>query len=250
MTDPRQRISQAQTDLNEVDLPELAGELDAETAARLRNIYRAEISEAEAGLGSDQAPTEVARSRRRVFAGTLAIVVAFGAITFAASRAVTERQGGFITGTGAETPMDLDSISNEDMAAAIEANRDVPQVNAMRLALAERYFESDDYQSALPWFQDVLDNNPTPPEASEALARIGWMVYASGEPEVGEQYLGRAIELDPDNLEAELLLGLLLLDTGRGGEAVSHLERVAATELPDEVRQLVDEALAAARSGS
>jgi len=246
-----ERVEQAERDLLDVDHQELAGELDEETAQHLRATYRAEIATARAALdqlAGDPSAESPPRSRQRVVAGATAIIVAFGVIGFAASRAVSERDGGFITGTGAESPIDLDSISNEEMVAVIEANRGIPEVNAMRLALAERYFEANQYSEALPWFQEVLENNPTSREASEALGRVGWMVYVSGEAEVAEQYFGRALDFDGENLEAELFLSLMLLDQGRTTEAVGHLERVAAGDLPADVRQIVEDALAEART--
>ena len=44
------------------------------------------------------------------------------------------------------------------MEAVIAANLDNPQINGMRLALAERYYEAGDYRSAFPHFLAVAES--------------------------------------------------------------------------------------------
>ena len=51
----------------------------------------------------------------------------------------------------ADVAADPSSFSNETLAAVVAANQDHPQIDGMRLALAERYFEEGDYQSAFPY---------------------------------------------------------------------------------------------------
>ena len=247
-----ERIAQATRDLADVDLQEQIGELDHEGAERLRAIYRREIEAATQDSErpvADEPPT--GRSVGRMVAGTLIVLTAVVVIGLAANRSLTERDGGFITGAAANSGTDLASISNEAMIEVIRANDGSPQINAMKLALAERYFEEGAYPDAFAWFQEVLDGNPAPPEASEALARMGWMVYASGETAVAEDTIGQALALDPNNGEALLFLGLLYLETDRPSQALDALGEVAARDdLTDEIRQLVETALAQAGAGS
>lgn len=114
----------------------------------------------------------------------------------------------------------------------------------MRLALAERYFEAGEYSDAFVWFEEVLQSDPSAIEASEALGRTAWMVYASGESEVALTTLAKALELNPDNGEAQLFRGLIYLRSNRPDLAIADLEAVASrNDLSDDIRDLVDEAL-------
>jgi len=216
-TDIAERIDMIDRELREVDLQEAAGELDRETADRLRQTYRAERAELE-----DQVPTEVdeppeARSPQRLLIGGILLVGAFIIIVIAAVNALSNEGEPVPLGT------DLSQVSNEAMLQVIEANAGNPQVNAMRLALAERYFEAFDYSAALPQFQAVLDNEPTSGEASEALARMGWMVHASGASEVAENLITRSLEARSSNTEAQWFLSIVFIDTDRPCEAADLL---------------------------
>lgn len=150
--------------------------------------------------------------------GGAVLFVSFVAIVAAAIGALSDEPAPVTPGS------DLSQISNEAMIAVIDANQDNPQINAMRLALAERYFEQLEYSSALPQFQAVLDNEPSPGEASEALARMGWMVHVSGASDVGEGLLTRSLEANPANAEASWFLSLVLIDTDRPCEASALLD--------------------------
>lgn len=248
MSTENERIDQAQRDLADVDEQERIGELDHATAEQLRVVYRTEIASAAGDSEPDIEPP--GRSRSRMVIGTVIVLSALVAIGIAANQSLTERQGGFITGAAADSGTDLDSISNEAMIEVIRGNEDIPEINRMKLALAERYFESGSYPDAFDWFQEVLDGNPSPSEASEAFGRMGWMVYSSGEPAVAEDTLGQALQLNPDNGEARLFLGLLYLDSGRSDEALEQLRLVEARQdLTDDIRQVVESAIAEAEAG-
>lgn len=239
-----ERLALLERELREVDLQEAAGELDAATAQRLRSTYRAERDTAEAELQSSGAETEPGpqRSPRRMVMGAAFLLVSFVVVVVAAVGALSEDP------TPVPSGSDLSQISNEAMLAVIEANLSNPQINAMRLALAERYFEEFDYSSALPQFQAVLDNDPTPGEASEALGRMGWMVHASGASDIAENLLARSIEANPANTEASWFLGLLYLDTGRPCDGAAVLEALQADPaVPPESVSDVQEASATAR---
>lgn len=218
------RLSLLERELREVDLQEAGGELDTATADRLRSVYRAERAEVEEELSRTSAatPGPPARSRGRMLAGAALLVGALAVIVVAAVGALTEPPS--VPGPG----QDLSQISNDAMLAVIDANADNPQINAMRLALAERYFEEFDYSAALPQFQAVLDNDPNPTEASEALARMGWMVHASGASDTAENLLDRSLEANPSNTEAAWFLSIVYLDTQRPCEAAELLGTLTA----------------------
>jgi thioredoxin-like negative regulator of GroEL len=96
--------------------------------------------------------------------------------------AVLEGQGG----------RDLASISIVEMEGVVAQNPDIP---AMRIALADRYLEEGDYSKALEHYMIVLDQEP---ENSTALARVGWLTYLSGEAELAEPFLVKALVIQPD----------------------------------------------------
>lgn len=216
-TELEDQLALVQRELREVELQEASGELDASTAERLKATYRQERDAIEQRLLQPDQPAAQPRDPRRVMIGAAILVVSFVLVVVAAVNALDNDATPAVTGT------DLSEISNETMLAVIEANAANPQINAMRLALAERYFEVFDYSSALPQFQAVLDNDPTSREASEALARIGWMVHASGESDLAEGLLDQSIEENPANTEAQWFLSIVYADTGRACESLDVL---------------------------
>lgn len=222
--DIAERIELLERELRDVDLQEAAGELDSATADRLRRTYRTEQDELR-----HQPPLEeedpATRSPQRLLVGALLLTGAFIVIVIAAVNALSSDAEPAPLGT------DLSQVSNEAMLQVIEANADNPQVNAMRLALAERYFEELDYSAALPQFQAVLDNQPSPGEASEALARMGWMVHASGASDVAESLISRSLEARQSNTEAQWFLSIVYIDTERPCDAAELLSALLTDPL-------------------
>ena len=72
------------------------------------------------------------------------------------------------------TNTELDNVSNEEMELVIEEN---PDIFPMRIALANRYFDTVDYSKALPHFMYVAENSTDVELKSYSLAQIAWMVY-------------------------------------------------------------------------
>ncbi len=249
-----ERRDQVERDLAEVDLQLAAGDLDEETAVRLRAAYRAELAAADRELrdlelGTGPLP---GRSRRRVVIGTALMLVALGGIALLAAQALVLRPGGPITGLNvADDPVDLSRVSTEQMEAVINANLDDPKINGMRMALANRYFEQTEFSDAFRHYQAVLENEPTTVQAAQALGRMGWMTYQSGEPELAHDTLVRALEVDPDYGEGSYFLALVLLcgldDHERAAGLLAEVR--ARADLPVELVPEVEEALAIARGG-
>ncbi len=239
---PAELTSQVHQDLAEVAAQLESGELDSATAQRLKATYEAEIVRL---TELDEGPQQVASSRRsrvRVVVGAAILLLAFGGITWAASGALVGREPDAFSGP--ERQVDLETISNEQMIDVINANADIPEVNRMRLALAERYFEAGDYSDALDWFRTVLDATPTPTEESEALARIGWMILDSGDADTALQFVEMSLDANPANLEATYFRGLVHARLGRTQDALADLRAVAESpDVPDDVRTLVTEAI-------
>ena len=237
-------IAQVRRDLAEVAEQLASGELDEATAHQLTATYEAEIDRLMASGETSQDPPANRRSGVRLLIGAAGLIVAFAGITWAASGAIVGREPDAFSGP--DRQVDLESISNEQMIEVIAANADIPEINRMRLALAERYFESGEYSEALTWFQSVLDAEPSPLEESEALGRIGWMILDSGDAETALRFVDMSLESNPSNLEATYFRGLIYARLGRTPEALADLREVASSsDLPDDVRAVVTEAIAA-----
>jgi tetratricopeptide (TPR) repeat protein len=245
-TDPwEQKLAQARADLAALERQVEDGELEEADAAPLRAAYLQEISDAEqaAGVSVDAEPAD-GRRNRRLLVGVLVAVVAIVGVTVAASQALVPR-------TPTPGDVDLSEVSNEAMEAVIADNPDDPQINGMRLALADRYFEAESYQQAFEHYRVVLENDPATQEAARALGRMGWMSYRSGQPELALESIERAIVLDPSYGEGRFFLGLVqLCGLGEHEAAAATLEEVLALpDVPAEVRPEVEQALELARSG-
>ena len=255
------RRALARRDIAEVRRQQAEGEMDGETAERLVRRYREEIDlldregrEAggvgEIGGAGEGGGRRAAGGRRRLrrLAGALLLTALFAGAAAGAFSAVQNREGGFITGGGGG-PVDLSEVTNDQMEAVIAANPDAPEIAAMRLALADRYFEEGLFSSALPHYLSALDGRLDRGRRARGMARVGWMSHLSGAGEPAEAYLARALEIDPDYLEAGLFLGLVRFDRGDPAGALARLEPLLAEEgLPESARRTIQETVRAART--
>lgn len=222
-------------------------ELDAATARRLIERYRQELDSIEAGTeGVIREQAGPGRSGRRL-AGTLLLIGAVIAVSVTAYLAIRPREGGFVTGN-METPVDLSEVTNDQMEAVIAANPDVPEIAAMRLSLADRYFETGEFSSALPHYLGALDGVLDRTRRARALARVGWMTFESGNAGIARSYLDEALAVDDSYAEAHLFLGLLLLVEEDATGALEHLEPLLDEEdLPEGIREAIEDRIAEAR---
>jgi tetratricopeptide (TPR) repeat protein len=142
---------------------------------------------------------------------------------------------------------EADAASRQELESIIAAH---PESLAMRLALADLYFDDGDYSASLPHYLGVLEGEPTPLEESRALGRIGWMAYLTGQTTAAADYLEASLEADPDNGEGKLFLAVVLFEgSGDAAGAIPLLEEVLAIPgLPDDMRQAVGAVLDEARS--
>ncbi|HUP17249.1 MAG TPA: cytochrome c-type biogenesis protein CcmH [Acidimicrobiia bacterium] len=196
--------------------------------------------------------TRPARSRRRIAIGASVLLLAgAGALVAVGQFRQARADDGLLSGiVGGE--VDPNSISNETLEAVIAANLDNPEIDGMRLALANRYFEERNYQKAFPHYQGILDGNPTPIQAAEAYTRLGWMVYdGNGEVDLGLSLIDNALEIAPGDPFALYLKGRVLWCGRDDTEAAAEIftEVLASSGLDDAVRQQVADDLAAALSG-
>jgi tetratricopeptide (TPR) repeat protein len=198
----------------------------------------------------EEALEERSRARRLapllLLAGTLAIVVVVAGFFL-------QERDGPATGVADLTGQDLDDVSNETMEAVIAANADHPQVDGMRLALAERYYEIGDFQAAFPHYLEVAESaNASDPQVVAALTRLGWMAWeGNAEAETATQLLDEALAIDPGSDTARYLKAQVLwCGSGARDEAADLLEDVLAdSDLEGESRAVVESDLAAIQSG-
>ena len=106
------------------------------------------------------------------------------------------------------TNTELDNVTNEEMESVVSDN---PDIFAMRIALANRYFDEVNYSKALPHFMYVAENSDEIELKSYALAQIGWMVYESGNKEVAINYFDESLSINPNSLISKSYLGVLYL---------------------------------------
>lgn len=251
----RQRWEQASRDLEELEQQLAEGEIPAATGRELRQTYLAEMDEARHRvLGGPSPPAHEPPSGQDGRSGSpfwnrgrIMVVV----ILAAAGVALVISVGWFAPAETQSAPgeeFDPSRYSNETMEAVIAANSDHPQINGMRLALAERYFQSADFSSAFSHYRDVLEHSPSPVEEAEALGRLGWMAWAgSGEVQLAIDTLDRALAAVPEHPQNLYFKAIVLwCGAGRNQEAVPLLQQVVEA-LPAETA--VASELSAARAG-
>jgi cytochrome c-type biogenesis protein CcmH/NrfG len=97
---------------------------------------------------------------------------------------------------------------------------------------------------AIACFSAYTDANPDDPAG---FIQFGLFAINAGiqsdSPELleaGETFLGRALELEPANVEAKVYLAVLFDRTGRPEEAAAQCEQLATVEVPADFGPLVD----------
>jgi tetratricopeptide (TPR) repeat protein len=251
----QERWAQASRDLEELKHQIAEGEIPDATGRTLAKTYREEMAEARRQIalskpqGAQDSPSANQSKPGSGFwnRGRISVVVIL-AVTGAA---LLISVGWFADGeeqTLPEQEFDPSQYSNETMEAVIAANSDHAQINGMRLALAERYFQSGNFSAAFPHYRDVLEQGPSVVEQAEALGRLGWMAWAgSGEIQLALDTLDRALTAIPGHPQNLYFKAIVLwCGAGRTSEAVPLLQQVAEA-LPAETEVAAE--LAAARSG-
>jgi cytochrome c-type biogenesis protein CcmH/NrfF len=235
-----EQLAAVRQDLEDIEIQIASGDLAAADARRLRTSYEAEVA-----LLEDADPVGgPSMDRRRLVAGGLVLILGVAALTAAVIAVADDRAPNDLI-TGGVPQNSLDDITNEEMELVVAEN---PDVVGMRLALAERYFEGSEFSDALRHYLYILERQDHP----AALANVGWMTFLSGDPGTGLRFVERALDVDPDHLQAYWFLAnirFFAFDDAAG--AIDPLERVLAeSDLPDDVREeaqgLLDQARAEA----
>jgi len=253
------QIAQVDRDLAELAEQVDVGEIDEATADRLRSAYRSERSALEDQLAMMQskapvaeeeaAPAQVGRSKGRAIAGTAIVSVAAIVVVVVAILSLQERTpaGEMSDGVATEviegqTSVDLASITADEMEAVVAQNPDIP---GMRIALANRYLEEGNIPRALEHYEIALEQQPDDPTT---VAWVGWLTFLSGEPEIAEPYVVRALELEPEYPQAYWFLANIRYELGNLEGVIVPLERLLTYELPDDIRAEVTTMLDEARA--
>ncbi len=269
MTSERTRVTERR-DMVRRDLEELAdqvenGEVDEETADRLRAAYQAELEQLEdtlAGLPADetappsttpsgrpvtQVPEPRTRSPRRVAVGAVILIGAMTIAIFFAAQGSEPDAAEMEAGSPGALTVDPASVSNEQLEAVVEAN---PDITAMRMALADRYYEAEEWGSALDHYLYIAENTTNLAEETKALARVGWMAYITEQAEAADEYFTRALAIDPSNAEAILFRAFnTMYGLQDPAAAIPQLEAaLELTNISNNVVAQIDEALAEARA--
>ena len=249
----REQIDLLREELADIDRQLIDGDLDTDTASKIRERYEAELADLEASDKADSTVTAVdgdgpvaepgrKRLDQRALVGIglvaiVLVVIGVFAVRSLNTPTVVGADGivGDVVRGGSE--VDLSTISNEEMEIVVAEN---PDIVPMRLALARRYFEAGDFDKALDHYFEVLDRERNP----EALANVGWMTYLSQRPDIAANYVEVALEIQPDFLAAQWFLGNIYTTLGRLDEAEALLlVVVASADVPDDVRQSARELL-------
>lgn len=97
---------------------------------------------------------------------------------------------------------------------------------------------------AISCFSGYTDANPDDPNGfiQFGLFAINAGIQSSSAEllEAGETFLGRALELDPDNVEARVYLAVLFDRTGRAEEAAAQCQQLAAVDVPADFDPLIN----------
>lgn len=267
----RERRDAVRRDIAELALQVDEGEVDPETAEQLRTSYERELDALNASLGEhgDEMPAAPprpaepepipepepepregrARSRNRAVTGGVLLLGALAVIMYFAVQSAEPDDappGGAAPG---DLIVDPATVSNEELEAVVAAN---PDVTAMRMALADRYFEAEAYGASLDHYLNIAENSSDPRERSKALARVGWMAYITDQPEAADEYLIRSLEADSTNSEAILYRGFVTLYGLEDAEAaVPQLEAAQRlTNISQGVIDQIEDALEDARRGT
>ncbi len=204
----------------------------------------------------DEVAATAPATRRRLYGGL--IVIGGMALIIGAATLLIKDGSGPASGaaeTGAESLTgNLDDVSNETMEAVIAANLDNAEIDGMRLALAERYFELGDYRSSFPHFLAVAQSPiATDDQATIALVRLGWMAYdGNGEVDTATELLDQALEISPDSPVALYFKGQVLwCGAGDTASASTIFEEILnQPDLPNETRIRVEADLDLAGTGA
>ncbi|MDX1448542.1 MAG: hypothetical protein R3246_05710 [Acidimicrobiia bacterium] len=253
MTELAEQRQQILRDIEELESQVAAGEIDRETADRLRATYQRELDQL-----SDEpvAAPATTRSRTRLLVGSGILLVGFAVTIAVLGATVDPETNGALQGVAAGSDFDPSDYSDETLEAVIAANADDPavagQLPYMRFALAERYFNRSEFARAFTHYEAILASDPPAELFTATMTRIAWITFVgNGEIDLSLQVIDRALEATPGSTEALYVKGQILWCGRDDAEAAAALFATVAesTQLEAEIRNQVEADLAAAVAG-
>jgi cytochrome c-type biogenesis protein CcmI len=199
-----------------------AGDLSDRDYAQLKADYERRLE------GDEPPPRPPARPGFVVASVAFVVVVAVAAGVLVAQAVGRREDGGTITGGGpvaATTP---------------------PQGEAPAASLPEDLARCTTLpgSEAIDCYTAYTDANPDDPAGYTqfGLFAINNGIQSGSQEllDAGESFLRRALELEPDDVEARVYLAVVLDRTGRADEAAAECARLAGAEIPAGFGQLVD----------
>ena len=247
---------QARRDLAELDEQQSTGEIDEETGRLLRARYSKDLEAAQQGLSEIVDEPTVTRSRGRMLAGAGVIAIGVAVAVGLVGNFIQTPDDATLTGIASNPEFDPENFSNETLEATLlsfEGNPEaISQTMPMRFRLAERYFESQEFDRAFGHYRRIIESDPEPDLASAALTRVAWIVWVgNGLTDLALQTVDQALAAAPDNTEAAYVKAQIVwCGTDDPEAAVPLLESVLASDqIDDEVRAQVRTDLELAGSG-
>ena len=97
----------------------------------------------------------------------------------------------------------LDEARVAELVAAAEADAEDPDA---RVSLAGLYFDSHNFEQAIPWYEEVLTLTPDDVQAS---TNLGISYYYVGAPERSVAQFERSLEIEPTHAQTLVTLGIV-----------------------------------------
>ncbi len=244
MTKPGDQARQARLDLEELDQQVAEGEIDPASGEKLRSTYLRELEQA--GNMDVEAPVAT-RSRMRLAIGA-AVLLAGVAVTIAVLGGnVEDNPSGLLQGVAAGDNFNPGDYSDETLEAVVATYANDPvvadQLVFMRFALADRYFERNEFQRAFVHYEAILVADPPAELFSATMTRIAWITFVgNGEVELSLEVIDRAIEAAPGSTEALYVKGQILWCGANDSEAAVILfdQILGSSELDPATRGQVE----------
>lgn len=268
-----ERRVQVARDLAELEEQVAEGEVAPETADRLHDVYTTELLEIEEALsliaasepetpvtdevtaasGDSGLDTHARRgpgfSTRAAVGAALLLGVITALIVWAGGGFPLPGSQDDVASPGVTVPggpIDIAAMSTAELEAMLA---EFPASVEVRLALADRHLAEGDTEGAIEHYAAVAEgDDATPLERSRALARIGYLAYATGQLESARQSLMESLELNENNTESALYLGYVLLNGFNAPQAaIPYLEQALADpamppNIVEDIEQMLDDA--------
>lgn len=231
------------TSLRDLEREHDAGDVDDTDYDALKDDYTARAAGVIRAIDDRQTRAQQVRSERRRSPGRIAaIVAAVLAVAIVAGVLVAQAAGRRDTG---------DSLSG-----------DIRQTSRDQLLKAQQQIGEGKLLDAIKTYDQVLAEQPA---NREALTYKGWLLYrvsaSSTDGQLGAsevqalrdralESLGQAVQVDPSYADAHIFRAIIFNDTGRTSEALAELNLVPTEQVPEFMRERVDQLRQKASSGT